>query len=239
MAALVTGVFLLYNRRKGQLGDEDRATLKRIEHKIEQQRPAAEVNTPNDLKAEPTPQQAQAIAELRKALETYKAEVTELRTKGKQYEESLEAQLAEADLFLRDAKHKEALGLLQALQKAHPDNLDALNRLGLVQLELANWTQAEAAFRALVKANQAKSRDDTPELATALSNLAQLLKATNRLAEAEPLMRRALWIYREHAPNPLNAQGAETNYAALMARLGRAWQPGDPLEPLDPPNPTE
>ena len=33
-----------------------------------------------------------------------------------------------------------------------------------------------------------------PEVAIGLNNLAQLLQATNRLAEAEPLMRRALAI---------------------------------------------
>ena len=36
-----------------------------------------------------------------------------------------------------------------------------------------------------------------PNVATSLNNLAQLLWATNRLAEAEPLMRRALAIDEE------------------------------------------
>jgi hypothetical protein len=36
--------------------------------------------------------------------------------------------------------------------------------------------------------------NDHPEVATDLSNLALLLQVTNRLAEAEPLMRRALLI---------------------------------------------
>ena len=35
---------------------------------------------------------------------------------------------------------------------------------------------------------------DHPAVASRLNNLAQLLQATNRLAEAEPLMRRALAI---------------------------------------------
>jgi len=34
----------------------------------------------------------------------------------------------------------------------------------------------------------------TPEVATDLNNLAQLLQATNQLAEAEPLSRRAVGI---------------------------------------------
>ena len=38
---------------------------------------------------------------------------------------------------------------------------------------------------------------DDPGIATTLNNLAQLLQATNRLADAEPLMRRALTIDEE------------------------------------------
>ena len=37
--------------------------------------------------------------------------------------------------------------------------------------------------------------DQHPQVATGLNNLAQLLKATNRLAEAEPLMRRMVGIF--------------------------------------------
>jgi tetratricopeptide (TPR) repeat protein len=47
--------------------------------------------------------------------------------------------------------------------------------------------------RALVSAEAAYGPDH-PTVATALNNQAQLLQATNRLAEAEPLMRRALAI---------------------------------------------
>ncbi|MFN7999618.1 MAG: tetratricopeptide repeat protein [Acidobacteriota bacterium] len=39
-----------------------------------------------------------------------------------------------------------------------------------------------------------KAGADHPNVATDLNNLAQLLQDTNRLAEAEPLMRRALKI---------------------------------------------
>ena len=43
---------------------------------------------------------------------------------------------------------------------------------------------------------------DHPNVAIRLNNLAQLLQATNRLAEAEPLMRRALAI-DERASGPI------------------------------------
>lgn len=39
---------------------------------------------------------------------------------------------------------------------------------------------------------------DHPEVASDLSNLAQLLQETNRLNEAEPLMRRSLGIFEEN-----------------------------------------
>jgi hypothetical protein len=44
------------------------------------------------------------------------------------------------------------------------------------------------------EAMKARHGTDHPEYATALNNLALLLKATNRLAEAEPVYRHALAI---------------------------------------------
>jgi hypothetical protein len=52
---------------------------------------------------------------------------------------------------------------------------------------------------------EASYGENYPNVAIGLSNLAQLLQATNRLAEAEPLMRRALAI-------------DETSYARTIPR---------------------
>jgi hypothetical protein len=66
--------------------------------------------------------------------------------------------------------------------------------------------------------------NDHPEVATDLNNLASLLQATNRLAEAEPLMRRALLIRIEftrltgHKHPHLDT--ARANYRELLAALG-------------------
>ena len=50
-----------------------------------------------------------------------------------------------------------------------------------------------------------------PDVATDLNNLAQLLQATNRLAEAEPLMRRALEIdEKSYGPEHPNVASAST-----------------------------
>ena len=73
--------------------------------------------------------------------------------------------------------------------------------------------------------DEASFGSDHPKVAIRLNNLAQLLQATNRLDEAEPLMRRALAIFcaleaaigRSHPSREL-VQG---NYAGLLAALGR------------------
>ncbi len=49
-------------------------------------------------------------------------------------------------------------------------------------------------MRRALAIDEASYDADHPEVATDLNNLAQLLKATNRLSEAEALMRRALVI---------------------------------------------
>ena len=67
---------------------------------------------------------------------------------------------------------------------------------------------------------------DHPDVATDLNNLAQLLKATNRLGEAEPLMRRRLEILvtfrRQTGYDDPKMLFAVENYRALLAELGRS-----------------
>ena len=58
---------------------------------------------------------------------------------------------------------------------------------------------------------------DHPNVAIRLNNLAQLLQATNRLAEAEPLMRRALAIDEESfGPDHPNVAIRLNNLAQLL-----------------------
>ena len=68
-----------------------------------------------------------------------------------------------------------------------------LIRRGQQLHESLRFPDAESAYRSALALLEIHAADK-PEYATALSNLAQLLQATNRLAEAEPLMRRALAI---------------------------------------------
>jgi tetratricopeptide (TPR) repeat protein len=59
----------------------------------------------------------------------------------------------------------------------------------------AAYSNAEPLMRRALAIDEASYGTDHPEVARDLNNLAQLLKATNRLAEAEPLMRRVVEIF--------------------------------------------
>ncbi len=77
---------------------------------------------------------------------------------------------------------------------AYPWAAWLLSQVGLWWYTLAEWTRAEPLLRRALAISESDLGEDQPVVATAISNLAQLLQATNRLAEAEPLMRRALAI---------------------------------------------
>ena len=60
-------------------------------------------------------------------------------------------------------------------------------------------------------------------MATALNNLASLLKATNRLAEAEPLMRRSVEIliaFSKLGYQHPNLEAGVGNYITLLQEMG-------------------
>ena len=63
-----------------------------------------------------------------------------------------------------------------------------------------------------------------PEVAIHLNNLGQLLKATNRLAEAEPLMRRMVTIFfafsSQTGHTHPHLQAAIGNYEGLLREMG-------------------
>jgi len=112
------------------------------------------------------------------------------------------------------------------------DEFEIVNKAGL---SFVNVRAGKDYASAMVRAEQwlrqgvtlaTAQGTDNPNLAVALNNLAQLLKATNRLGEAEPLMRRALAIDeasfgKEHP----NVARDLNNLAALLHatnRLGEA-----------------
>ena len=90
------------------------------------------------------------------------------------------------------------------------------------------WTRPSHLCGAL-EIDQKWFGDDHPRVATDLDNLASLLKATNRLKEAEPLMRRALAI-NEKSFDPEHPEVAIrlNNLAQLLLDTNRM----DEAEPL-------
>ena len=73
-----------------------------------------------------------------------------------------------------------------------PDRIEARLRLAKVLLRHARWQEAEPQSAAALQ--EAEQLKDDKLISWALNEHAQLLQATNRLGEAEPLMRRALAI---------------------------------------------
>ena len=70
--------------------------------------------------------------------------------------------------------------------------------------------------------DEASCGNDHPNVAAALNNLAQLLQDTNRLAEAEPLMRRALAIdEKSYAPDHPDVAIDLNNLGQLLKATNR------------------
>jgi tetratricopeptide (TPR) repeat protein len=85
------------------------------------------------------------------------------------------------------------------------DDIDALNRQVDELFEAARFADAVPLAQRSVALTRARHGEDDPRFALALTNLAGLLQATNRLAEAEPSFRRAL--IAGHSPSTRRASG--------------------------------
>jgi hypothetical protein len=81
-------------------------------------------------------------------------------------------------------------------------------------------------MRRALAIDEARFEADHPAVATDLNNLAGLLRATNRLSEAEKLSRRHLAIFfafekQTGYPHP-HRDAAIGNYAGLLQAMGRS-----------------
>ena len=77
-------------------------------------------------------------------------------------------------------------------------------------------------MRRALAIDEASYGPEHPNVAIRLNNLAQLLQATNRLAEAEPLMRRALAIDEaSYGPEHPNVAIRLNNLATLLVATNR------------------
>ena len=137
---------------------------------------------------------------------------------------SLQALVLEAELLETKLQWQPALELREQVAELAPDWFEARNRLGVLHLKLARFRVAEQHLRATVKLAANPSEE-----AAALNNLGQLLQATNRLAEAESLIRRALDIDEQTygAKHPQVAT-ALNNLAQLLKATNRLME----AEPL-------
>ena len=113
-----------------------------------------------------------------------------------------------------------AVNEVRRLRERHP---------GLFVRELtlyARLDEAELLLRRALAIDENRLSADHPDAAQILNNLAQLLEATNRLADAEPLMRRLLEMLLKfnvatshelpHLPTALR------NHAGLLSQMGRS-----------------
>ena len=88
--------------------------------------------------------------------------------------------------------------------------------------------------------DEASYGKDQPNVATSLNNLAQLLQATNQLAEAEPLMRRmaeTLIAFSQQGFHHPNLEAGLGNYFSLLQALDLSESEIQAkLQSLQPPN---
>ena len=101
-----------------------------------------------------------------------------------------------------------------------------MNGLGLLLMTQCIWTEAEALYRRALAIDEQSFGPEHPKVARDLNNLAQSLQDANRLAEAEPLMRRHLEILfdfnaRNGHEHP-HLHAAIVNYTALLEQMGHS-----------------
>ncbi len=107
--------------------------------------------------------------------------------------------------------------------------LKALNARVIALYQAGKYDDAIPLAEQLAAATKARYGDAAPVYATALNNLAQLLQATNNLAEAEPLMRRALAI-EENSSGPDHPEVAgDLNTLAELLRATNRLSEAEPL----------
>ena len=130
---------------------------------------------------------------------------------------SLKALVLEAELLESKLQWDQALQLREQVAEVAPDWINARNRLGVLQYQLARFQDAEPHLREAVKlANSPKQEAGT------LNDLANLLLDTNRLPAAELLLRRALAIDEQAGgADDVTVAVRLTNLVAVFRDTGR------------------
>jgi tetratricopeptide (TPR) repeat protein len=110
---------------------------------------------------------------------------------------------------------------------AGPERIFLRLKIGNLHRELAHWKEAESQLRTAL--SDAEQLRDDALLAPALNNLAHLLCATNRLAEAEPFLRRALAIEETSLGSDHPTVAAGLNKLALLLQATNRLADAEPL----------
>ena len=131
--------------------------------------------------------------------------------------ELAEASLLKAELQLIKLDYDSAENAIKQAIEFDYEWWEPHNRLGFLFYRKTEWNAAEAEY------TEARRFVDSEEnTATILNNLALLLRATNRVAEGEPLMRQALAIYeKSNEPEHPNLATALNNLAAVLQDTNR------------------
>ena len=117
--------------------------------------------------------------------------------------------LNQGKLLARLGRADEAIAALRAAVKLKPDLAEALHLMASLQYAARQWEEAEATCRKLLRLN--------PGDTAAKGTLGAVLGGSERLAEAETVLRRAL---AEASPPPLKA-ALHRNLATALGRMGR------------------
>ncbi|HXU29756.1 MAG TPA: tetratricopeptide repeat protein [Thermoanaerobaculia bacterium] len=104
-----------------------------------------------------------------------------------------------------------------------------MNQLGILYFGKALHSEAEPLMRRALAIDEVSFGTDHPNVAIRLSNLAWLLKETNRLSEAEPLMRRALAIDEASFGADRSRVAVELNNLALLLQATNRPSDAEPL----------
>ena len=105
---------------------------------------------------------------------------------------------------------------------AAPNSPEVLNETMLKLIRSRDYQKAIPLAELYVQAMKSRYGEEHPKYATALNNLAQPLYATNRLAEAEPLFRRALAIdEKSFGPDHPDVAIVLNNLARLLRTTNR------------------
>ena len=104
-----------------------------------------------------------------------------------------------------------------------------LNQLAFYLVARAEHGEAEPLDTARARNRRTSLGSEHPRVATGLNNLAQVLKDTNPLKDAEPLMRRALAIFEKNEPDKQPNYSIALNNLAAYLNATKGPEEAEPI----------